>query len=138
MQDKLYLGNIDAKRDWGYAKEYVEGMWRMLQTEKPDDFVLATNETNTVREFVEIAFEFVGIRIYWKGEGEQEKGYNAENGQVLVEIDPRYYRPTEVDLLLGDPRKAKDELGWQPKTSFKELVEMMVNSDWEKVRLRGY
>ncbi|MCH9806514.1 MAG: GDP-mannose 4,6-dehydratase [Alphaproteobacteria bacterium] len=128
-QDKLYLGNMDAKRDWGFAKDYVEGMWLIMQHDKPDDFVLATGETHTVREFVEAAFKVVDIDIEWRGEAEAERGINSATGDVLIEIDPRYYRPTEVDLLLGDASKAKRELGWTPRVNFQELVEMMVDSD---------
>ena len=138
IQDKLYLGNMDSKRDWGYAKEYVEGMWLMLQQDKPEDFVLATNETHTVREFVELSFKHVGINIKWQGEKEEEIGIDSTSGNILVEIDPRYYRPTEVELLLGDYSKAKKELGWEPKIKFNKLVELMVESDWEKVKKRGY
>ena len=132
LQDVLLLGNLDAKRDWGYAPEYVEGMWRMLQAESPDDYVLATNETHTVREFVEESFAVLGEKVSWKGVGKDEKGY-LQNGKLVVEIDPRYYRPTEVDLLIGNPQKAKDKLGWEPKTTFKELVSLMVKSDYEKI-----
>lgn len=128
-QDRLYLGNLDAKRDWGFARDYVEGMWMILQHEKPDDFVLATGETRSVREFVEAAFAVVGTQIEWRGKGVDETGVNSKTGEVLISIDPRYYRPTEVDLLLGDASKARDVLGWEPRTSFEELVEMMVKSD---------
>jgi len=131
LQDILLLGNLDAKRDWGYAPEYVEGMWRMLQAESPDDYVLATNETHTVREFVEESFAVLGEKVFWKGEGKDEKGY-LQNGKLVVEIDPRYYRPTEVDLLIGNPQKAKDKLGWEPETTFKELVKIMTLSDFNK------
>lgn len=129
LQQKIYLGNLDSKRDWGYAKDYVEAMWLILQQEQPGDYVIATGETHTVREFVELSFTEVGINITWKGTGVDEKGIDASNGNVLVEIDPRYFRPTEVDLLLGDPTKAKKSLGWEPKVSFKELIKMMVNAD---------
>jgi GDPmannose 4,6-dehydratase len=138
LQDKLLLGNLDAKRDWGYAKEYVEGMWLMLQQKEAKDYVLATNETHTVREFVELSFKYVGIDIQWKGEGEGEHGVDIDTGKTLVEINPRYYRPTEVDLLLGDATKAKNEIGWQPKTKFKKLVELMIESDWKKVKEQGF
>jgi GDPmannose 4,6-dehydratase len=138
LQDKLYLGNMDAKRDWGYAKEYVEGMWLMLQQETPKDYVLATNETHTVREFVELAFKFVGIKIIWRGSNEQEKGIDSKTGEIRVEINPRYYRPTEVDLLLGNPKKAKEELGWEPKIKFKKLVDLMIEADWNKVKQQGF
>ena len=132
-QDKLYLGNLDAKRDWGYARDYVRGMWLMLQQEQPDDYVLATGETHTVREFVERAFELVDIPIEWRGSGEYEQGIHAKTGRVLVEIDPRYYRPSEVDLLLGDPSKAKAKLGWEPSITFAQLVETMIKADLEAV-----
>ncbi|MGO4133803.1 GDP-mannose 4,6-dehydratase [Rhizobium brockwellii] len=128
-QDKLFLGNLDAKRDWGHAREYVEGMWRMLQQDKPDDYVLATGETTSVRQFVEWAFADVGIALQWKGSGVDEKGYDAASGACLVEIDPRYFRPTEVDLLLGDPTKARQKLGWHHKTPVRELVAEMVRED---------
>ncbi len=129
VQDTLFLGNLDAKRDWGHARDYVEGMWRILQHDKPDDFVLATGETHSVREFVELAFAEVGRFIGWEGEGVDEVGRDRQTGTVLVRIDPRYFRPTEVDLLIGDPAKAKATLGWQHKTTFKELVSEMVRSD---------
>lgn len=129
-QEKLYLGNLNAKRDWGYAKDYVECMWLMLQQEKPEDFVIATGETRTVREFVEKAFEVAGINICWTGEGVNEKGFDAATGKVLVEVSPEFFRPAEVDLLLGDPTKAKTVLGWNPrKTTFEELVRRMVEYD---------
>ena len=128
-QDKLSLGNMDAKRDWGFAKDYVEGQWLILQQEKPDDFVLATGETHTVREFVEAAFEEVGVNIVWKGAGVEEKGYCAKTGKLLVDVNPKYFRPAEVDLLLGDPSKAQHLLGWQRKVSFRELVKIMVEAD---------
>ena len=129
-QEKLYLGNMNAKRDWGYAKDYVECMWLMLQQEKPEDFVIATGETRTVREFVESAFACAGIEIRWEGEGVDEKGIDAATGRVLVEVSPEFFRPAEVDLLLGDPTKARKVLGWNPrKTSFEELVRRMVEHD---------
>ncbi len=128
-QDCLYLGNLDAKRDWGHARDYVEGMWRILQQEKAEDFVLATGETHTVREFVERAFGHVGKSIEWRGEGVDEVGLDAATGATLVRIDPRYFRPTEVDLLLGDATKAKEKLGWAHTTSFPDLVKDMVLSD---------
>ena len=129
-QEKLYLGNLNAKRDWGYAKDYVECMWLMLQQEKPEDFVIATGETRTVREFVEKAFEVAGINICWTGEGVNEKGFDAATGKVLVEVSSEFFRPAEVDLLLGDPTKAKTVLGWNPrKTTFEELVRRMVEYD---------
>ncbi len=127
--DTLYLGNMDAKRDWGFAKDYVEGMWLMLQHDKPEDFVLATGETHSVREFVEHAFAAIDVTIEWSGKDEDEIGKDAATGEVRVRVDPRYYRPTEVDLLLGDPTKAKELLGWEPKVGFEELVTMMVQQD---------
>ena len=133
LQKKLYLGNIDSSRDWGHARDYVEGMWMMLQQDAPDDYVLATGETQTVRRFVELAFAEIGRPIEWKGKGVDEKGLDAKTGEVLVEIDPRYFRPTEVDFLLGDPSKAHAKLGWKHKTSFPELVKEMVASDLKLV-----
>ncbi len=138
LQKKIYLGNLDAKRDWGHAKDYVEGMWRMLQQDKPDDYVLATGETHPVREFVELAFNLVDIKIKWEGQGVNEKGINAKTGDVLVEVDKKYFRPTEVELLLGDPTKAKKQLGWKHKYSFKELVEEMVTADIELFKRDKY
>lgn len=135
-QEKLYLGNLDAKRDWGYAPEFVEGMWRILQANEPDDFILATNETHTVREFVEKSFSALGEEIYWEGNEINEKGILKSTGKTVVEIDPRYFRPTEVELLIGNPQKAKDKLGWQPKTTFEELVKIMVKADYNKLRNR--
>ena len=135
--DCLFLGNIDAKRDWGHARDYVEGMWMMLQHDKPDDFVLATGETHTVREFVEKAFACVGTTIIWKGPTGtvDEVGVDAEDeSRVLVKIDPQYFRPTEVDLLLGDPTKAKNTFGWTAKTSFQSLIEEMVEADLEEMK----
>lgn len=131
-QEKLSLGNLNAKRDWGFAGDYVEGMWRMLQQEKPDDYVLATNETHTVREFVELAFAEVGVEIEWKGEGVDEKGYDKNTGKLLVDVNPRYFRPAEVELLWGDATKAETKLGWKRKVDFKELVSMMVREDMKK------
>jgi len=128
-QEKLWLGNLDARRDWGHAREYVRGMWIMLQQDEPDDYVLATGETTPVRTFVDWAFEDIGIRLEWKGEGVEEKGYCAETGRCLVEVDPRYYRPTEVDLLIGDPAKAHEKLGWRHETSVRELAREMVKAD---------
>jgi len=130
----LELGNIDAKRDWGYAKEYVEGMYRMLQHDTADTFVLATKETYTVRQFVELAFTAVDIPIEWKGAAEQEKAYHAVTGQLLVQINPKFYRPAEVELLIGDYSKADDILGWRPKTKLKNLCAMMVKSDLENIK----
>lgn len=128
-QDKVYLGNLDAKRDWGYAKDYVEGMWLMMQQDEPDDYVLATGETHSVRELVEEAAQHVGIDIVWKGKDEKEQGVDKKTSKVIVEIDPKYYRPAEVDLLLGDASKAKKMLGWEPRVTFKELVKIMVDAD---------
>jgi GDPmannose 4,6-dehydratase len=128
-QQRLYIGNLDAKRDWGHARDYVEGMWMMLQQATPDDYVLATGETHSVREFIELAFGHVGRTITWDGHGVDEKGRDARTGEILVEVDPRYFRPTEVDLLLGDPTKAERKLGWKHKTGFKDLVKEMVESD---------
>ena len=130
-QEKLSLGNLDAKRDWGFAGDYVEGMWRMLQQDTPDDYVLATNETHTVREFAESSFREAGIEIAWRGNGVHEKGYDAKTGRLLVEVDPHFFRPAEVELLWGNPSKAERELGWQRKVSFSELVRMMVQADRE-------
>ncbi|PWB59708.1 MAG: GDP-mannose 4,6-dehydratase [Bradyrhizobiaceae bacterium] len=129
MQDRLYLGNLDARRDWGHARDFVEGMWLMLQQTEPDDYVLATGETHSVREFVEQAFALTGKRIEWRGEGRGEHGVDAATGRVLVEIDPRYFRPTEVDVLLGDPSKARARLGWRHRVTFGELVREMVEAD---------
>lgn len=134
IQDVLYLGNLDAKRDWGYAPEYVEGMWRILQHPIPEDFVLATNETHSVREFAELAFKELGIDIEWKGKGVDETGVCAKTGKTIIKIDPAYFRPTEVDLLVGDYSKAKKLLGWEPKTTFNELVKIMVRADWERIQ----
>ncbi|WP_299483557.1 GDP-mannose 4,6-dehydratase [uncultured Roseibium sp.] len=133
LQDRLYLGNLDAERDWGHAKDYVEGMWRIVQNDVADDFVLATGEKHSVREFVELAFGEVGIALRWEGEGVNEQGIDKETGNVIVSVDPRYFRPTEVDLLIGDARKARDTLGWVPETSFKDMVAQMVRSDLETV-----
>ncbi|MFC6198805.1 GDP-mannose 4,6-dehydratase [Ponticaulis profundi] len=135
LQKTLYLGNLDAQRDWGYAGDYVEGMYLMLQQEVPEDFVLATGETHSVREFVERAFSEVDIEIAWRGQGVEEEGINVKTGDVLVKIDPHYFRPTEVDLLLGDPSKAREKLGWKHKTSFEELVSMMVQSDLKQIKV---
>ena len=126
---QLYLGNLDAKRDWGHAKDYVDGMWRILQHHKPDDFVLATGETHTVRKFVELAFECINIKIMWDGTGLNEVGYCKKTEKPLVYVNPKYFRPTEVDLLIGDPKKAKEELAWTHTTSFKKLVSEMVEED---------
>ena len=133
LQEKLYLGNLDAKRDWGFAKDYVEAMWLILQQENPDDYVIATGETHSVREFTELAFKEVGIEILWEGKGTEEVGIDSSTGKILVEIDPRYYRPTEVDILIGDPSKAKEKLGWKPKVKLEELVKIMIKADEKAV-----
>src|SRR5262245_12206448 len=133
MQEHLYLGNLNAKRDWGHARDFVEGMWLMLQQPTPDDYVLATGETRSVREFVEQAFAYVGRTIEWRGTGLKEVGIDASSGKELVRIDPRYFRPTEVDELLGDASKANSKLGWAPKTTFSELISEMMASDLEAV-----
>ena len=130
LQDTLFLGNLDAKRDWGFAGDYVQAMWMMLQADEPDDYVVATGETHSVREFCELAFERVGLPLSWRGEGLEEQGLGPD-GQSLVRVDPRYFRPSEVDLLLGDASKARRELGWEPETRFRSLVEMMVDADLE-------
>ncbi len=131
LQERLVLGNLDAKRDWGYARDFVEGMWRMLQQETPDDFVLATGETTTVRDFVELSFREVGIEIKWEGKGVEEKGFDRETGNLLVEVSPEFFRPAEVDLLIGDPTKAREKLGWTSSTTLQELVRIMIKSDLE-------
>ena len=134
LQDKLYLGNLDSLRDWGYAKDYVECMWLILQNKKPEDFVIATGVQHSVREFATLAFHYAGIEVEWQGEGLEEKGINKANGQIIVEVSPDFYRPTDVVNLWGDPTKAKTELGWNPtKTSFEQLVELMTKHDMEKV-----
>ena len=129
LQKNLWLGNLDSQRDWGYAGDYVRAMWRMLQQDQPEDFVIATGEVHSVREFVEQAFEKIGVNLVWQGQGVEEKGLNAATGELVVAIDPRYFRPTEVEFLQGDATKARQKLGWQPKTSFSELVQMMVAED---------
>ena len=134
-QEVLELGNLDAKRDWGYAKEYVEGMWRILQAKEPDTFILATNRTETVRDFVTMAFKAAGIGIEWKGAAENETGHCARTGKVLVRVSPKFYRPAEVELLIGDPGKATRELGWKPKTTLEELCAMMVAADMRRNEL---
>ena len=134
LQKKLYLGNLSAKRDWGHARDYVEGMWLMLQQDKPEDFVLATGQTTTVRDFVNLAFKAVNIDVAWEGEEESEKGYDSSSGEIVVEVDPRYYRPTEVDLLLGDASKAREKLGWEPKCSLEQMVQEMVSRDLSTAR----
>ncbi len=136
QQDMLLLGNLDAKRDWGYAPEYVEGMWRILQADQPEDFVLATGQTHTVREFIEESFRVLGEEIIWQGKGPDEKGILKSTGKEVVGINPRYFRPAEVDLLIGNAAKAKEKLGWEPKTTFKELVKIMVEADYRKAKDR--
>jgi GDPmannose 4,6-dehydratase len=133
--DVLELGNMDAKRDWGYAREYVEGMWRMLQAARPDTFVLATNRTETVRDFVTMAFKAAGIDIEWKGQGEQETGHCGRTGKLLVRVSPKFYRPAEVELLIGDPAKAQRELGWKAETTLEQLCQMMVDADLRRNEL---
>jgi len=138
MQDTLYLGNLDAERDWGYAPEYCEGMWKILQQEEPNDYVLATGKKYTVREFVNLVFNELNIKIEWKGHGIDEVGIDISSGEKIIQIDKKYYRPTEVDLLIGDATKAKNLLGWEPKTSVNDLAKIMVNADWEMIKKRGY
>lgn len=137
LQDKLYLGNLNAKRDWGYAPEYVEAMYRMLQCDEPHDLVIATGSAHTVREFAEKAFKCAGMELIWEGEGIDEKGIDKKTGKVLIEIDPGYFRPAEVDLLVGDSSKAKTLIGWEAKVAFEELVEIMVRSDVDKLEKEG-
>jgi GDPmannose 4,6-dehydratase len=136
LQEVLYLGNLDAKRDWGFAGDYVEGMWRMLQQPEGDDYVLATNETHTVREFCELSFQEVGVELAWEGEGSSEVGRDSRTGHARVAVDPAYFRPAEVDLLLGNPAKAAEKLGWKPKVGFRELVKMMVTADLQEIEER--
>lgn len=138
LQDKLYMGNIDAKRDWGFAGDYVELMWLMLQQEKPDDYVMATGVTTTVRDFITMAFKRAGFELEWKGQGVDEKGIDSATGKTLVEIDKRYFRPAEVELLIGDPTKAITKLGWKPKVQLPELVEMMVDADLKRAQKEVY
>jgi len=138
IQEKVLIGNLNAKRDWGYAPEYVEGMWQMLQQDEPEDFVLATGETHSVREFADLAFKELGMELEWINEGIEEKGVEIKTGKVRVEVDPNYFRPTEVDMLIGDSAKARDKFGWEPKVKFEELVKIMVQADWEKVQKRGF
>ena len=137
LQDKLFLGNLSARRDWGHARDYVEGMWLMLQQPEPDDYVLATGEEHSVREFVEKAFGFIGKKIEWRGSGVAEQGVDTRDGRTLIEIDPRYFRPTETDALLGDPSKARQKLGWKHKVSFDQLVREMVETDLAEMRRDG-
>jgi GDPmannose 4,6-dehydratase len=131
VEETLYLGNLDAKRDWGYAKDYVEGMWLMLQQDTPDDYVLATNETHTVREFVEESARILKYQLEWRGEGINEEGYDKKTGKVIIKIDEKYFRPAEVDLLIGDYSKAKEKLGWSPKVTFQELAKIMTDADYD-------
>lgn len=133
LQKKLYIGNLDAKRDWGFAGDYVKAMWLMLQQDEPEDFVIATGKTHSVREFAELAFKEAGIDIEWRGTGVDEVGVNSVNGDILIEIDSRYFRPTEVDILVGDPSKSREKLGWEAKVGFKELVKMMVEGDLKRL-----
>lgn len=130
IDDKLYLGNLEAKRDWGYAKDFVEGMWLMLQQNEPDDYILATGETHSVREFVQETARLLNFDLVWKGQGVDEKGIDRKSGKTIIEIDPHYFRPAEVDFLIGDASKAKNKLGWEPKVKFKELTKIMVESDY--------
>jgi len=133
LQDKIVLGNLDPKRDWGYAPEYVEAMWLMLQQDKPDNYVIATGETHSVREFVELAFKYAGINISWQGKGIEEKGIDKKTGKVLIEVSAEFFRPTEVDMLIGDASKAKKILGWQPRTKFEQLARIMVEADIKRL-----
>jgi GDPmannose 4,6-dehydratase len=137
LQDRLYLGNLDARRDWGHARDYVEGMWRMVQQDEPDDYVLATGETRSVREFVELAFQEVGIAIEWRGAGRDETGVDAKDGRTLIQIDARYFRPTEVDDLCGDATKAQTKLGWKPKVTVEEMAREMVAEDISQIERSG-
>ena len=137
LQSCLYIGNLNAKRDWGYAPDYVKLMWMILQQERPDDYVAATGEAHSVREFIEAAFSFVGISLAWKGDGVDEIGYDKKNNKILVRIDPRYFRPTEVDFLLGSSQKAREKLGWKPSVNFEQLVEIMVRADLDLLKKHG-
>jgi len=138
LQQKLYLGNLDAKRDWGHARDYVEGMWRIVQQAEPDDYVLATGEAHSVREFVERAFAQVDVALVWEGQGVNERGIDRKSGKILIEIDPRYFRPTEVEILVGDATKARQKLGWEHKTTFEQLVSEMVANDLVVMKERGH
>jgi GDPmannose 4,6-dehydratase len=135
LQKKIVLGNLDANRDWGFAGDYVDGMWRMLQQDKPGDYVLATGETHSIREFAELAFKEIGIDIIWEGEAEKEKGLNSTDGEILIEVSKEFYRPAEVEVLLGDASKAKKELDWGPVVRFESLVRMMVEHDLHEVEM---
>jgi GDPmannose 4,6-dehydratase len=137
LQERLYIGNLDAKRDWGHARDYVDGMWRILQQDQPDDYVLATGETHSVRELIELAFACTGRELAWRGKGVDEAGIDGRSGRELVRVDPRYFRPTEVDLLQGDPSKARERLGWRHQTSFADLVKEMVAADLMQVKQEG-
>ena len=132
------VGNLNAKRDWGYAPEYVEAMWKMVQLDKPEDFVIASGEAHSVREFVDLAFKELDMELEWKGKGNKEQGIEKKTRQLRIAVDPKYFRPTEVDYLIGDGAKAKEKLGWEPKVKFKELVKIMVDADWKKVKKRGF
>ena len=134
IQEKLFLGNLDAKRDWGHAKDYVEGMWKMLQYKQPEDFVLATGKTHTIREFCELSFNEIGVTINWKGEGINEVGIDDATGKEIIAVDSSYYRPTEVDLLVGDAKKASKILNWTPKTNLKSIIKEMISSDLENIK----
>jgi len=138
IQNMVTLGNLNAKRDWGYAPEFVEGMWKMMQLDKADDFVLATGETHTIREFADITFKELDMELEWQGKGVDERGIEIKTGKTLVAINSRHFRPTEVDLLIGDPSKAKETFGWEPKVKFEELAKIMAKADWEKVQKRGF
>jgi len=132
-QETLYLGNLDARRDWGYARDYVHAMWFMIQQDTPDDYVIATGETHSVREFVMYAAHKLGMQLEWQGEGDEEKGIDAKTGKIIVEIDKKYFRPAEVDILLGDASKAREKLGWKPSVSFHELIDMMLMAEFESL-----
>lgn len=134
LHERLYLGNLNAKRDWGHAKDFIEAMWLILQQDEPDDFVIATGRTHTVREFCESTFRCVDIDLTWEGEGKEEKGYDGKTGNIIIEVDPRYFRPTEVDMLLGDATKARERLGWQPRYSLESMIQEMVESDLSSAR----
>ena len=134
LREKLLLGNLEATRDWGYAPEYVVGMWKMMQLEKPEDIILATGENHSIREFVELAFLELNIIIEWQGVGLNEVGIDSKNGKVIVKIDPKYFRPSEVSTLLGNPKKARDILNWEAKVKLKELIHIMVKSDYDKLK----
>lgn len=138
IQDKLTLGNLNAKRDWGFAPEFVEGMWQMMQLDKPDDFVLATGETHTIREFADMVFQELEMELTWEGTGLDEVGINKRSGKTLISVNPDYFRPTEVELLIGDYSKANKTFGWKPETKFDELAKIMAKADWEKVQKRGF